>query len=148
MVVLTLCTVGLLGLLVDRNLERAILPGEPAPLQPGWRGAFAWSPPSSRPTSPPPGPTCRRCAARGEWRSSVADSGIGMSEACCDPLFHMFKRLHDGSQYPGSGVGLAIARKVVERHGGKIWVESGLDRATVVRFTVADAPAEESAAAA
>ncbi|MGE4281871.1 MAG: ATP-binding protein, partial [Magnetospirillum sp.] len=59
-----------------------------------------------------------------EWRFSITDNGIGIDPAYQQQIFELFKRLHTRDRYTGSGIGLAVCQRVVERHGGSIWVES------------------------
>jgi PAS domain S-box-containing protein len=72
----------------------------------------------------------------GGWRISVADRGIGIDPARADQVFQMFKRLHSRHDYPGSGIGLSLCRRIVERHGGRIWFEPREGDGTVFHFTV------------
>ncbi|SON56088.1 Phytochrome-like protein cph1 [Hartmannibacter diazotrophicus] len=72
----------------------------------------------------------------GGWLFVVADNGIGMDSKYSDRIFQMFQRLHERGRYPGSGIGLAITKKIVERHGGRIWFESKEGEGTTFYFTL------------
>ena len=70
------------------------------------------------------------------WKLSIADNGIGIDPAYQGQVFGLFQRLHGGGKYSGSGIGLAICQKIVQRYGGRIWVESELGRGSRFLFTL------------
>ncbi len=77
------------------------------------------------------------------WRLSVADNGIGIDPEQYARIFRMFQRLHERDRYPGTGIGLALCKRIVERHGGRIWVEAADGGGTRFVFTLAKNPVQE-----
>jgi two-component system, sensor histidine kinase and response regulator len=88
-----------------------------------------------------PPPRVRLSASRdgGCWEFAVEDNGIGIEEKHFEQIFQTFQRLH-GQEYPGTGIGLAVCKKIVERHGGRIWLDSVVGQGTTFRFSIADRP--------
>jgi two-component system, sensor histidine kinase and response regulator len=86
--------------------------------------------------SEPPAIRVEAKRQRKDWVFSVDDNGIGISPEHAEDVFVIFRRLHTRADYPGNGIGLSICKKIVEQHGGRIWVESGLGHGSTFKFTL------------
>lgn len=74
--------------------------------------------------------------ANNEWIFSISDNGIGFDTAYQDRIYEIFQRLHGAGEYTGNGIGLAICRRIVEHHGGRLWAESAVGAGAVFHFSL------------
>ncbi|MEH0821553.1 MULTISPECIES: sensor histidine kinase [unclassified Micromonospora] len=81
-----------------------------------------------------------------EWEITCQDNGIGIEPEFADKIFVIFQRLHAKDAYPGTGIGLAIVKKIVEYHGGRVWVDTDTEEGTAIRFTLPALPEDVEAA--
>jgi signal transduction histidine kinase len=97
----------------------------------------------------PPRIRVEAALADGEWTFSMTDNGIGIDAEYADRIFVIFQRLHTRDAYPGTGIGLAMTRKIIEYHGGRIWLDTeSAPGATTFRFTLPELPGETAEPAA
>ncbi|MGR6322285.1 CHASE3 domain-containing protein [Micromonospora soli] len=81
-----------------------------------------------------------------EWEFTCQDNGIGIEPEFADKIFVIFQRLHSKDAYPGTGIGLAIVKKIVEYHGGRVWVDTDTEEGTAIRFALPALPEDVEAA--
>jgi signal transduction histidine kinase len=84
-------------------------------------------------------------ASDGAWLFTVSDNGIGIAEEFVDKVFVIFQRLHGRDVYGGTGIGLALCKKIVEYHGGTIWIDTSYTTGTRFRFTLPNASVQTDA---
>ncbi len=80
----------------------------------------------------------------GAWEVSFSDNGIGIEPEYAERVFLIFQRLHGRDAYEGSGIGLALCRKIVEYHGGQIWLDTDYEGGTSFHFTLPATPTREN----
>jgi light-regulated signal transduction histidine kinase (bacteriophytochrome) len=105
-----------------------------------------WADPKSLLSAVPQPPRISVSARRDgrPWLFSFSDNGIGISPQYADRIFVIFQRLHDRAAYPGTGIGLAIVRKIIEYHGGQIWLDETATPGARFCFTLPVQPGDES----
>jgi PAS domain S-box-containing protein len=114
--------------------ELPTLPGDPSRLQQLVQNLVANALKFTGDTAPAVAISAGRDGS--DWRFAVADDGIGIEPQYAERIFEVFQRLHAPDEYPGTGIGLAICRSIVERHGGRIWVESTPGSGSTFSFTL------------
>jgi signal transduction histidine kinase len=85
----------------------------------------------------------RAYVENGRTKFAITDNGIGIEQNDLDKVFDIFRRLHNKKEFPGTGIGLSICKKIVERHKGRIWPESQPGKGTTFYFTLNEEPREE-----
>lgn len=125
------------GALVERPEELPEIVGDPTLLTMLWQNLVGNAVKFHHPERPPRiRITCEADEGSGTWNFSVTDNGIGIPEAFAEKVFVIFQRLHGRDAYGGTGIGLALCKKIVEHHGGHIWIDSGHTDGTRLCFTL------------
>ncbi|MGV9677496.1 sensor histidine kinase [Nocardia sp. NPDC003482] len=132
---------------IERPDELPELVGEPVLLTMLWQNLIANAIKFRRPELPPDiRITCAPDPAGG-WLITVSDNGIGISPEFAEKVFVIFQRLHSRDEYSGTGIGLAVCKKIVEFHGGRIWIDTDYTEGTRFCFTLRGADSATRAAA-
>ncbi|TAN56230.1 MAG: hypothetical protein EPN26_04130 [Rhodospirillales bacterium] len=141
---------GNLELIIQESKAKMILPDQDMPVVPGDKSQLSrlfqnLIGNAIKYRNPELAPEIRiSCEQRSPfWTIAVEDNGIGIEPQHFERIFRVFQRLHGRNQYEGSGIGLAICKKIVERHGGRIWVVSTPDKGTTFRFTLPALPEDK-----
>ncbi|HEX7434659.1 MAG TPA: ATP-binding protein [Anaerolineaceae bacterium] len=93
--------------------------------------------------NPPPQATINVKQKQSRWMIRIQDNGIGIAPKYHERIFEIFQRLHGRSAYPRTGIGLAMCKNIVNRHGGDIWVESEEEHGSTFLFTIPILPGEQ-----
>lgn len=127
------------GAVVERPEELPVLVGDSTALTMVWQNLVGNAVKFRR-----AGVECRitvGCVREGEdWHLTVEDNGIGIAPEFADKVFVIFQRLHARDEYEGTGIGLALCRKIIEFHGGRVWLDAGPGEGTRIHFTLPAAP--------